>query len=536
MPRMSYDVSRVRLSLPGGFAARLALATSALIAAVCLTQSTILARSSLDHLRRHLEARGNAVATYLAREAATAMGRHGTDSLQQLAEQAQAQGGVVYTRFFDARGLLLVAVGKPPPGTTPLPARPGPIATDPVEVGPALWEIHMPIPPGDPTAEKLGTVAIGVSVEPLAALGRHAVRTAAIWTTLLLLTSLAAAVLLARAITRPLTALAAAADRIAGGDFDARVVARGDDELARLGHSFNAMVDSLRASRAAIEEKVRELEQADHLKSEFLATVSHELRTPLNVIIGYAEMLADGAGGPLAAEQQEMVDSIKRYSTLQRDLITNVLDFSRLSSGAVSMHVEPFTLAPLLDEVEALYREQLRDRPVRLVVEVADPVPAMETDRIKLQEIVRNLVDNAIKFTDDGTVTVAVTAEEPGWIDIAVSDTGRGIPPDELGSIFEAFRQIGDSSTRQTGGVGLGLSIVHRLVGVLGGSITAESRPGEGSTFRVRVPTHLRAAAAADTVAAALDAVARNADAAALSAPARRPTRGASPARTGRGG
>src|SRR6185503_19805720 len=102
---------------------------------------------------------------------------------------------------------------------------------------------------------------------------------------------------------------------------------------------------------------------------------------------------------------------------------------------------------------------------------------------------------------------------------------------DELGSIFEAFRQIGDSSTRQTGGVGLGLSIVHRLVGVLGGSITAESRPGEGSTFRVRVPTHLQAPAPADTAAAALDAVARNADAAALSAPGRRPTRGASPAR-----
>ena len=535
---MSYDVvSRVRLSLPGGFAARLALATSALIAAVCLTQSTILARSSLDHLRRHLTARGNTVATYLAREAATSMGRHGVESLQQLAEQAQAQGGVVYTRFFDARGLLLVAVGKPPPGTTPLPARPGSEAGDPVDVGPALWEIHMPIRAGDsPGAESLGTVAIGVSVEPLAALGRHAVRTAAIWTTLLLLTSLAAAVLLARAITRPLTALAAAADRIAGGDFDARVVAHGDDELARLGHSFNAMVESLRASRAAIEEKVRELEQADHLKSEFLATVSHELRTPLNVIIGYAEMLADGASGPLASEQQEMVDSIKRYSTLQRDLITNVLDFSRLSSGAVSMHVEPFTLGPLLEEVESLYREQLRDRPVRLVVTLAEPAPAMETDRIKLQEIVRNLVDNAIKFTDEGTVTVAAAADEPGWVAIAVSDTGRGVPPDELGSIFEAFRQIGDSSTRQTGGVGLGLSIVHRLVGVLGGSITAESRLGEGSTFRVRVPTRLQGAAAAEPAEAALDAVAKNVDAAAVSAPARRPTRGASRARRDRAG
>jgi signal transduction histidine kinase len=295
------------------------------------------------------------------------------------------------------------------------------------------------------------------------------------------------------------------------------------------------MVDSLRVSRAAIEEQVHELEQADHLKSEFLATVSHELRTPLNVIIGYAEMLVDGVGGPLSPEQQEMIDSIKRYSCLQRELITNVLDFSRLTSGAVSMHVEPFTLGPLLEEIESLYRDQLRDRPVRLVIAIDEPAPAMETDRIKLQEVVRNLVDNAIKFTEQGQVTVSVAADEhPGWLSIAVSDTGPGIPPAELGSIFEAFRQIGDSSTRQTGGVGLGLSIVHRLVGVLGGSVTAESRFGEGSTFRVRVPTHLLMPTAPehDPAAEALDSAARNADDVRLSAPGARPTAGGSRSRT----
>jgi signal transduction histidine kinase len=504
---------------------------------VCLAQSTLLARSGLDHVRRHLTERGNAVATYLAHEAATTIGRKGVGTLQQLAEQAQAQGGVVYTRFFDARGLLLVAVGKPPPGTTPLPARASELGGEPVSVGPALWEFQLPIRAGGAgDGATLGTVAIGISVEPLVALRRHAVRSAVIWTALLLVASLVAAVLLARAITRPLSSLAAAADRIAGGEFPARIAAHGDDELARVGHSFNAMVDSLRASRAAIEEKVRELEQANHLKSEFLATVSHELRTPLNVIIGYAEMLVDGVGGPLAPEQQEMIESIKRYSRLQRDLITNVLDFSRLSSGAVSMHVEPFTLGPLLEEVESLYRDQLRDRPVRLVIALPDPAPAMETDRIKLQEVVRNLVDNAIKFTEQGSVTVSVANDEPGWVTIAVSDTGSGIPPGELGSIFEAFRQVGDSSTRQTGGVGLGLSIVHRLVGVLGGTITAESRVGEGSTFRVHVPTHLLGRAPGDTAEAALDAAARNAGDVRLGAPTARRGTDARRGRTDREG
>jgi signal transduction histidine kinase len=241
-------------------------------------------------------------------------------------------------------------------------------------------------------------------------------------------------------------------------------------------------------------------------------------------------------GGPLGPEQQEMIDSIKRYSRLQRDLITNVLDFSRLNSGAVSMHVEPFTLGPLLEEIESLYHDQLRDRPVQLVIALPEPAPAMETDRIKLQEVVRNLVDNAIKFTEEGAVTVAVAAEDdPGWVTIAVSDTGPGIPPGELGSIFEAFRQIGDSSTRQTGGVGLGLSIVHRLVGVLGGTITAESRVGEGSTFRVRVPTHLGPAVpVTDTATAALDLVTRNADDVRLGAPGASSATGSSPSRTDR--
>jgi signal transduction histidine kinase len=200
------------------------------------------------------------------------------------------------------------------------------------------------------------------------------------------------------------------------------------------------------------------------------------------------------------------------------------------------MHVEPFTLGPLLEEVESMYREQLRDRPVQLIVRLAEPAPAMETDRIKLQEVVRNLVDNAIKFTEQGTVTVTVVPDaQPGWIDIAVADTGCGIPPNELGSIFEAFRQIGDSSTRQTGGVGLGLSIVHRLVAVLGGIVTAESQVGAGSTFRVRMPAHLMPRAPlADGATAALDAAAHNAGVVRLSGPAGRPTAAASEARTDR--
>src|SRR5712691_10696550 len=304
--------------------------------------------------------------------------------------------------------------------------------------------------------------------------------TASIFTSLFTLLAVGAAVLLARAITRPLQALATAADAIARGDFGAQVDVRTGDELGGLARSFNAMAQSLARSRTtleeysrALEEKVLELERANHLKSEFLATISHELRTPLNVIIGYVEMLG----------------AIQRYSRLQLDLITDILDFSRLSSGHISFHVERFELEPLLTEIRALYAARLASTRVQLDVVVAADLPPLESDRIKLQEIVRNLVDNAIKFTEDGVVSVTgQPGETSGWLRIEVADTGAGMPPEDLEYIFDAFHQVGASSTRGTGGVGLGLSIVKQLVDALGGRVSVTSRVGQGSTFTIDIP------------------------------------------------
>jgi hypothetical protein len=221
--------------------------------------------------------------------------------------------------------------------------------------------------------------------------------------------------------------------------------------------------------------------------------VSHELRTPLNVILGYTGMLIDEAVGPITDEQREMLVSIERYSKTQLDLIKNVLDLTRLASGKISFNVERFALPPMLADIVGLHELSARDRGVALDVMVADDIPELETDRVKLQEIVRNLVDNAMKFTSAGAVTVD-GALAPGGeaIVIEVRDTGIGIPPDELAHIFDEFRQVGESSTRSTQGVGLGLSIVKRLATALGGTIGVTSTPGEGSTFRVSIPLVLR--------------------------------------------
>jgi signal transduction histidine kinase len=409
-------------------------------------------------------------------------------------------------------------------------------ATGPITVAPDVWEFRALVLTIDtrPQREELefssdsalgdrqvpesrhqvGTVAIGISLASVRAIRHRIFIAAAFLTALVACLAVLSAVLLAKAITRHLRVLARAADAIAQGELNATVEIRTHDEVGALADSFNAMARSLARSRATLEEhhrtleeKVRarterleimnrELEEASYLKSEFLATVSHELRTPLNVIMGYCSMLVEGAGGPVTSDQHEMLDAVQRYSKLQLDLITSVLDFSRLTSGKVSLRVERFALAPLLADIQALHDDHFARSAVRFTVTVAPDVPELETDRVKLQEIVRNLVDNAVKFTEAGAISIKACADGgPESVVIEVCDTGPGIAPDELRYVFDAFRQVGQSSTRRTAGVGLGLSIVRQLVNALGGTVSVASRLGEGSTFRIEIPSRLRSAA-----------------------------------------
>jgi len=529
-----------------GFAGRLGLATSVLIVVICVAQSWILAQRDLEHIRGYLTERGRTIGEYLAQEATVGILTGNVHGLRHLAEQARAQSGVVYCRMFDREGLVLVSVGSPPTGSVPPPAKVG--ATGPIAIGTDVWEFRVPILPRDAQLQAesppLGTVAIGLSAASLRELRHRTMTTASIFTSLFTLLAVGAALLLARAITRPLQALATAADAIARGDFGAQVDVRTGDELGGLARSFNAMAQSLARSRTtleeysgALEEKVLELERANHLKSEFLATISHELRTPLNVIIGYVEMLAESEGGSLSPDQQEMLGAIQRYSRLQLDLITDILDFSRLSSGRISFHVERFELEPLLTEIRALYAARLASTRVQLDVVVAADLPPLESDRIKLQEIVRNLVDNAIKFTEEGVVSVTGQAgETSGWLRIEVADTGAGMPPEDLEYIFDAFHQVGASSTRGTSGVGLGLSIVKQLVEALGGRVSVTSRVGQGSTFTIDIPHCLPTTRAAHAdgeegmreAAAALQEVSRNLTSAERTAPSSPPIAGRS--------
>jgi PAS domain S-box-containing protein len=243
--------------------------------------------------------------------------------------------------------------------------------------------------------------------------------------------------------------------------------------------------------RKRAEEAVRRAkeaaEAADRLKSEFLSTMSHELRTPLHVILGYTDMLLDGAVGDLPSQQMDIVRRIERNSRVLFDLITMVLDLNRLETGGLPVDVRSVQAAALLSEVQAELQGLCGQSGLACTWRVAPGLPPFHTDPGKLKVVLKNLVSNAVKFTEAGSVTVAAE-EQQGGIEFSVTDTGIGIPAEAQAYIFEPFRQGDGATARAYGGSGLGLHIVRRLLEVLGGRIRVESVVGQGSTFRVWLP------------------------------------------------
>ena len=232
---------------------------------------------------------------------------------------------------------------------------------------------------------------------------------------------------------------------------------------------------------------VAELRRADRLKSEFVATISHELRTPLNAIVGYNELLREGEFGPLTAQQADVMRRVQQSSLQLLELINATLDLSRLEKGELPLDLRDVELPGLLRQIDADTRALPEKPGVHLLWEVALHLPRLRTDPGKLSLILKNLIANALKFTERGSVTVAVRGCHDG-MEIAVTDTGVGIAPKDHAIIFEPFRQIEPCMTRRYSGVGLGLHIVRRMLDALGGTITLDSELGRGSTFRVWLP------------------------------------------------
>jgi PAS domain S-box-containing protein len=236
---------------------------------------------------------------------------------------------------------------------------------------------------------------------------------------------------------------------------------------------------------------VEDLRHANELKSEFLGTMSHELRTPLNAILGYAQLLHDEIMGTVNVEQAQALERVVVNGYGLLDLINTTLDVNRLEAGRVTLHPSDFTLDELLDELRNEFGLRVREG-VTLRWPDHLEVPPLRTDHGKLKAVLRNLVDNALKFTPGGSVTVtARTALDGERLWVSVQDTGVGIPPSAIPAIFEMFQQVDGSQSVSRAGVGLGLYVVRRYTELLGGRVTVDSLPGSGSTFTIDIPLTL---------------------------------------------
>jgi len=302
--------------------------------------------------------------------------------------------------------------------------------------------------------------------------------------------SLLVALLLARSIAGPISRLTHATEAIARGQYDHRVPGKGDDELGRLATSFNSMAEQVQNAR--------------QMEKDFVANVSHELKTPLTSIQGFAQAITDGAVSDLEGAQraaQTIYDETTRMARLVGDLLT----IARLESGQMQLAHENINLQEALPNWVARMRPRANAAQVTLVT-VVDALPNTVGDPGRLEQVVTNLVDNAIKYNrPNGTVTVNARVEsEPSiigsnvfrrrtppldpkrWVTIAVSDTGFGIPPEDLSRLFERFYR-GDKA-RVAGGTGLGLSIAREIILAHGGKINVTSTVGQGTTFTVHLP------------------------------------------------
>ena len=307
-------------------------------------------------------------------------------------------------------------------------------------------------------------------------------------------------------MTGPIRELHQGAKIIGSGNLDYRVDIKSGDEIEWLGEEFNKMAGELKVSYATLEQKVKdktgeleksnsELEQAyssllmaNKAKDEFLSVMSHELRTPLNVIMGYSGMIKEGILGTINPEQSQALGKVIGRSSDLLIMITEILQATSIEAGKVQLEKHDIQLKDLLENLKSNYEIPLSNG-IAINWDYPLDTVTLHTDSAKLKHILQNLINNAIKFTSQGSVSItAKYISQARAAQFQVADTGIGIPQEMLPSIFEMFHQVDSSETRTYGGVGIGLYIVKKYTDLLGGEIQAKSALGKGTTFTLTIP------------------------------------------------
>jgi len=538
---------RLRRAIRFSLAAKFNLIFISLLAVTVLGVGGLLAWRGFSADREALAREGFDLASMFAWNSQYAIFSRDVDELQRIVDRLGSNPDVDYARILDAHGVALaqairrpgVAVPVVPSGET---VRSGAVSISEIGDSPGaerVIDVQLPVrsapegeagsllgvlEPGAHVPRVIGYLQLGISDRRMRArLGDFFVTTAFITLALALAGSIATLVA-SRRIAWPIRRLAEVTREMSEGNFDHHVEATSRDEVGDLARSLNATLKRLRDYRDQVEDHQRTLEaqvedrtielerraeeavglardaqEANRAKSQFLANMSHEIRTPMNGVLGMMELLLETEQTPT---QHRFAKTVHQSARLLLGLIDDLLDFSRAEAGKLELEIGAFDLREAIEDVVDLLADQAQSKGLELACFIDEDVPrAVRADPVRLQQILTNLVGNAVKFTREGEVVVRVVrtsvraedgeSDEDPVLEFTVTDTGIGIPVEARDRIFESFSQADGSMARRFGGTGLGLAICRQLVELMDGEIGFEAQEGQGSRFwfRIRVET-----------------------------------------------
>ena len=476
-----------------GFRRQLTVILSGAIICLALFSSLMNSWEASTRMRDYFVAQGQRVAENLARQSTLALLFHSPENAREVVATTLTFPDVEGLQISDTKRKVVLAQTRPGARLNAAAALATPVRASLVGESADAWWFGAPVYGGqaEPSPFELTERAPQLIGYVHVQVGKHTLQSL---TLSLLLGNLAITLsfavilllalrLLTRHMIRPLHALSALMRRAEAGESGMRAQPAGPRDLIQMASAFNQMMNVLEQREAELKESRDAALSLAQVKAQFAATVSHEVRTPLNGVVGMLDMLKEMG---LNRRQQECVDVAWNASRTLIDLINNVLDFSRMEAGKVTLEVADFALRPLLEEVLELVAPQAQQKNLALGYLCQTDVPErLSGDSLRLRQILINLLGNAVKFTERGQVAllVGLSATAEFGLCCAVRDSGIGMTPEVQRHLFESFVQPDPSTTRRYGGTGLGLAICRQLVGLLGGSIDVVSAPGAGTTF-----------------------------------------------------